>query len=209
MRRRHIISLLALAAAPAWAVDVTVVGLFPGKAVVQINGGAPRTLSAGQRTPEGVVLVSADRDSATFDIGGSRKVLGIGQQQVGHSAGAPSITLSADARGHFFANGEINGAPVRFVVDTGATVVSISRTDAERLGLDYRSGAASLMNTANGVTGAWRIRLDTVRVGEITVNSVDAAVVDSVSMPPLLGMSFLKRMDLRREGEVLTITKRY
>ncbi len=85
----------------------------------------------------------------------------------------------------------------------------MARTDAERLGLDYRSGTASLMSTANGATGAWKIRLDTVRVGEISVNAVDAAVVDTPSMPPLLGMSFLNRMDLRREGQVLSITKRF
>ncbi len=209
MRRHPIISLLAVLSAPAFALDVTVVGLFPGKAVVQIDGGAPRTIAAGQKTPEGVALVSTDRESATFDIGSSRKVLKIGQQQVGRPSGAASVTLSADARGHFTVDGQINGTAVRFLVDTGATVISLSRTDAERLGLDYRSGTASLMSTANGATGAWKIRLDTVRVGEISVNAVDAAVVDTPSMPPLLGMSFLNRMDLRREGQVLSITKRF
>jgi aspartyl protease family protein len=210
VRRRHLSLLIALLAAPAFAVDVTVVGLFPGKAVVQINGGAPRILTAGQKTAEGVVLVSADRDSATFDIAGTRRTLKLGQQQVGNgSSGAQRVTLSADARGHFLVDGQINGAAVRFLVDTGATMVSVSRADAERLGLNYLNGTPFQLNTDNGVARAWKIRLDTVRVGDITVNGVDAAVVDNLSMPTLLGMSFLNRMDLRREGEVLTITRRF
>ncbi len=210
MRRRHLSLLTALLAAPAFAVDVTVLGLFPGKAVVQIDGGAPRTLAAGQKTPEGVVLVSADRDSATFDIAGSRRILKLGQQQVGStSSGVQRVTLSADARGHFLVDGQINGAAVRFLVDTGATLVSVSRSDAERLGLDYLGGTPFQLATANGVARAWKIRLDAVRVGGITVNAVDAAVVDNASMPTLLGMSFLNRMDLKREGEVLTITRRF
>jgi aspartyl protease family protein len=98
---------------------------------------------------------------------------------------------------------------VRFVVDTGATLVSLSSADAERLGIDYTKGVASLVSTANGVANAWKIKLDTVRVGNITLNSVDAAVVASRAVPPLLGMSFLNRMDMRREGGLLTITKRF
>ena len=73
--------LLATAATQALATDLNVVGLFPNKAVVQINGGAPRTLSVGQKQ-DGVVLLSSSRDSAEFEIDGKRRTLKLGQQQV-------------------------------------------------------------------------------------------------------------------------------
>jgi aspartyl protease family protein len=95
-------------------------------------------------------------------------------------------------------------------VDTGATFVSLPSNEACRLGLDYRKGQPALMQTANGVAPAYRIKLDTVRVGDVTVNSVDAIVMEGDSTPvALLGMSFLNRMDIRREGEIMTLTKRY
>jgi aspartyl protease family protein len=210
MRTRHIISLLAFLAAPAFALEVTVVGLFPGKAVVQINGGAARTLTIGQKTAEGVTLVAVDREAATVDIEGRRRTLKLGQQHVSASAGtSPAVTLNADTRGHFVVEGQINGGAVRFIVDTGATLVSLSSADAQRLGIDYRRGVASFMGTASGVVAAWQVKLDTVRVGDITLNNVDAAVIDNPAMPALLGMSFLNRMDMRREGQMLTLTKRF
>ena len=209
IRSGHIISLLAALAPPALAVDVTVVGVFPGKAVMQINGGSPRTLAVGQRTSEGVALMSVDRDAATVEIEGRRQVLKLCQQHAAGSSRSPAVTLTANAQGHFTVDGQINGGTVQFVVDTGATLVSLSSTDALRLGINYRAGIPSAMNTANGVTRAWRVKLDTVRVGDITMNNIDAAVVENQAMPTLLGMSFLNRMDMRREGQVMVLTKRF
>lgn len=201
----------ALCAGSALATDVNVVGLFPNKAVVQINGGAPRTLSVGQKQ-DGVVLVSADRESAVFDIDGKRKTLRLGQQQVSKGSGAdPNATavLSADTRGHFFALGQINGGSVRMVVDTGATVIAIPVADAIRLGIDYKKGQEASMNTANGLAAAWKVKLDTVKVGNIMMNGVDAVVMEGNTMPVLLGMSFLNRTEMRREGQTMTLTKRF
>ena len=197
-------------AAGTGATEVTVVGLSPSKAVVQIDGGAPRTLSIGQKTAEGVVLVSVDRGAAVFDISGTRRTLKLGQQHATtNSSSAASVTLSADTRGHFVVDGQINGGAVRFIVDTGATVVAMSSADAQRLRINYRNGEVGYMNTANGPAPAWRVKLDTVRVGDITVNSVDAAVMENQSMPVLLGMSFLNRTNMRREGQIMILTKRF
>jgi aspartyl protease family protein len=195
----------------AAATDVTVAGLFPNKALVQIDGGALRTLSVGQKTAEGVVLLSVEADSATFDIQGKRVTLGMGQARVTSSApSAASVVLTADTRGHFITDGQVNGRPVRFVVDTGATVILLSANEARRLSLDYRKGQKSLMTTANGSTGAYRVKLDTVRVGDVTLNGVDAAVTEGEGLTQLLlGMSFLNRMDMKREGDIMTLTKRY
>ncbi len=208
---RYCIAVAAMAVAAAvGATEVTVVGLSPNKAVVQIDGGAPRTLSIGQKTAEGVVLVSIDRGDAVFDIAGRRRTLKLGQQHAtSNGPGAASVTLSADTRGHFVVDGQINGGAVRFIVDTGATVVAMSSADAQRLRINYRNGEVGYMNTANGMAPAWRVKLDTVRVGDITVNGVDAVVMENQSMPVLLGMSFLNRTNMRREGQVMILTKRF
>ena len=215
-RVRNVIAILVaflalLGRGAAFATDVTVVGLFPTKAVVQINGGAPRTISVGQKTQEGVTLVSVERDGASFDIDGKRKTLKMGQQHASSNASSnQSMTLNADARGHFVVDGQVNGGAIRFLLDTGATMISLTGQDAQRLGIDYRKGQVAMMNTANGVAPAYRVKLDTVRLGNITVNSVDAVVMEGQTMPfALLGMSFLNRMEMRREGQTMTLTKRF
>lgn len=194
----------------ALATDISVVGLFSNKAVVQVDGGGPRTISVGQKAAEGVILVSIEKDGATFEIDGKRKSVKIGQAPVSSRPnGSPTAALTSDTRGHFIADGQINGNAIRFIVDTGATLVSLSSTDARRLGINYLSGQPVRMNTANGLALAYRLRLDTVRVGDITINGVDAVVMENQAMPALLGMSFLNRTDMRRDGNVMTLTRKY
>lgn len=199
-----------LACTTVWATSISVVGLFKDKAIVSIDGGKPRTLSAGQ-TIQGVKLVSADSDSASFDIEGKRRTLGMGQSFAGGTAtdSRPSISLTADARGHFAATGALNGYPVTFLVDTGATAIAISAAEAKRIGLDYRSGQAVGVGTAAGVVPAWRVKFNTVKVGGISVNQVDGMVVETGLNVPLLGMSFLNRMEMKRDGQTMTLTQRY
>jgi aspartyl protease family protein len=98
---------------------------------------------------------------------------------------------------------------VEFVVDTGATLVSLSSKDARRIGLSYLQGKPVTMRTANGAAPAYQVRLDTVRVGEIVLNAVDAVVMDNQDMPVLLGMSFLNRTDMRRDGQNMVLTRRF
>jgi len=212
MHRRHrIVAIVAglLISSGAGALDVNVVGLFPNKAVVQIDGGTLQTLSVGQKTREGITLVSVERDGATFDILGQRMALGLGHARMQTTAAA-SAMATVDERGHFVADGQINGVPIRFTIDTGATFISLPASEARRIGLDYRNGKKAAMETANGVAAAYRVRLDTVRVGDLLVNNVDAVVMEGDSLPvALLGMSFLNRMDIRREGQIMTLTKRF
>ena len=201
-----------LAAGAASGVELNVIGLFPGKAVVTIDGGAPRVLSVGRKTAEGIVLVSTDRDSATFIVDEQRKTLMLGQHHAGPApaSSSQSVTLTADPRGHFLVDGQINGGQVRFLVDTGATSIALSSSEASRLGIDYRSGQPGLMGTANGTATAYRVRLDTVRVGDIVINNVEGAVLEGNQMPiALLGMSFLNRMEMRREGQTMVLIRRF
>lgn len=200
-----------LLSATAAAMDVNVVGLFPSKAVVQIDGGRLQTLSIGQQSAEGVVLVSVQKDGATLDIEGRRVTLGLGHARMPSNGSAPAkVLLTADERGQFMTDGEVNGISMRFAVDTGATVIALPAREARRLGLDYRRGQAVLLNTANGPAVGYRVTLDTVSLGEVTVNAVDAVVMEGEGLSvALLGMSFLQRMDIRREGEIMTLTRRY
>ncbi len=209
--RRAAIIAAALFAACAHATDVTVSGLFPNKAVVQINGGPLQTLSVGQKSREGVTLLAVDRDSATFDVEGQRQTLGLGRARMAASApAAESAVLTADIAGHFAANGQVNGSPVRFVVDTGATLISLPESEALRLGVDYKKGQKATMSTANGNVPGYVVKLDTVSVGGVTLHGVDAVVIEGKGLgAPLLGMSFLNRMNMTREGDVMTLTKRY
>lgn len=199
-------------AAAAGATDVNVIGLFPGKAVIVVDRGPPRTLSAGQRTPEGVLLVSADSRGAVVEVDGKRETLAMGQhfEVAAQTAGRTSVTLPADSAGQFYADGQVNGAHVRFMVDTGATSVLLSTAEAARLGIDYRRAERGRISTANGIAAAYRVVLDSVSLGDITVYHVDAVVAEAAGLDvALLGMSFLNRTEMRRDGAYMTLTKRY
>ena len=213
LSKKSIATILAaggLACTAAWATSVSVMGLFTGKAIVSIDGGKPRTLNIGQ-TVQGVKLLAADSDSASFDVDGKRRTLSMGQSFAGGPATAErqSVSLTADARGHFAAAGSLNGYPVSFLVDTGATSIAINAAEAKRIGIDYKSGQAVGVGTAAGVVPAWRVKFNTVKVGSITVNHVDGLVVESGLNVPLLGMSFLNRMEMKRDGQTMTLTQRY
>ena len=109
-----------------------------------------------------------------------------------------------------------NNADVRTALITslkaglGATTIALSSGDATRLGIDYRKGRPGMMGTANGVATAYALKLDTVRVGDIVLNNVDAAVLEGNPMPfALLGMSFLNRMEMKREGQTMVLIRRF
>ena len=204
--------LFLLFAEPAAATDVNVIGLFPGKAVVVIDGGKPRTMSAGQTSPEGVKLISADSESAEFEIAGKRQVLGLGQSISSNFAPTEnsSVTLIANISGHFITEGSINGATVKFIIDTGATMVSLNSSEAKRIGLNYLKGERGLVTTANGMVPVYKVRLDSVKIGDISLSNIDALVHEGDNLPiVLMGMSFLNRVEMKREGSQMTLIKHY
>jgi len=212
MRFHRIACMAALAAGAVHATDVNVIGLFPGKAVVVIDRGAPRTLAVGQRTPEGVVLLSADSRSATLEVDGKRQTLEMGQhfETARETPGPATVTLAPDGSGHFVAQGQVNGASIRFLVDTGATLVSLPAAEATRLGIDLRKARRAYSQTANGTVPVYRVTLDSVRVGDITLYNVDAVVHEGGGLGmALLGMSFLSRMQMHADGPNLVLEKKY
>jgi aspartyl protease family protein len=184
--------------------------LFPGKALLTINGGAARIVAVGATTAEGVKVVATDGNTATIEIDGKKRVLRVGQNVAAQASGAgpARVVLTADSRGHFLANGNINGTSIRFMVDTGASLVSIGAGDARRIGIDPSKGVQGVSTTANGQTVISRVKLDSVRIGDIELHNVEGAVHQQ-DMPALLGMSFLNRMEMQRSGDSMTLIKRY
>ena len=211
MRHFICLSLLALSVLAHAADEVALIGVIGNKAaVLSLGGGDPKTVKLGQ-TWSGITVRAVDRESATIEVNGEKRLLHIGQhyRSSAMSSSRGSVTLSADARGHFFADGAVNGVPVRFVVDTGATLVALPRRDADRLGLDYRHAPRGTSRTANGPVPYYALKLDALRVGGIDLHNVDAMVVDGGLDQALLGMSFLNRVQMQRDGGTMILIQRF
>jgi aspartyl protease family protein len=211
MRPLAAVSLL-VAAATASAQTVSMGGSLGNNALLVIDGKA-RTVAVGA-TVEGVRLVSVSGNDAVVEVKGKRVTVRLGDAQVnlGGKASEGSgkqIVLTAQTGGHFYAPGTINGKAVRFVVDTGATLVALDQYEADRLGIDWKNGRRGMSRTANGDMPSFRTTLPSVRIGDVQVYNVDA-VVSPTPMPYiLLGNSFLTRFQMKRENDVMTLDLRY
>ena len=194
------------------APDVRVVGLFNNQAVLQING-RQHVLKAGQTSPEGVKLLEADSESAVLQIEGERVEARLDGRvsAPGRSAAAKEVQVWRNTSGMYTTVGSINGLPVSFLVDTGATQVAMNAGQARRLGIDYRvTGSPAEVTTASGVERAWMVSLDSVKVGELEVRNVQAVVLDGAQpQTTLLGMSYLGRMKITNDGRLMTLQKKY
>jgi aspartyl protease family protein len=205
---------LGAAAGPACALDVALIGVIGDKAaVLAVDGGEPKTVKVGQRW-KGIAVLSVEKARAVVEIDGAKRTLALGQHYRGVApaadAGAKqSVTLAAGPTGHFAAEGTINGVGVRFIVDTGATYVALPGAVAASLGIDYRKGQRGMTQTANGPVAVFRVRFDTIRVGGIELAGVDGIVIEKGLPVALLGMSFLNRVDMRREGDTMTLVRRF
>lgn len=194
--------------------QINIVGLFHGKAVMVINGGKPRTLSENDISPEGVKLISATSEKAVVEAEGRRRELGMGQAVSiagpNVSSGAASVTLYADSTGHHFADGQINGMTLRFLVDTGASAIVLNSGDARYAKIDYKRGTPVSVQTANGVADAYRVVINSVKLNGLVLSQVDGLVMEGGSPSVvLLGMSALNRVEMKRDGIALTLIKKY
>lgn len=194
------------------AQDVGLAGVMGSKAMLMINGGEPQTVRVGELL-DGVRLISIQGDQVIVEIGGKKRPLRVGQHAIGTAAavgdGSGKIIMTADHQGHFYTTGVINGTSVRFLVDTGATMISLGASDARRLGLDFNRGQKAMTQTANGQAVVSKVQLDTVRVGDVTLHNVDALLHQNDMPIALLGMSFLNRMEMQRDGSTMTLKKRF
>jgi len=209
---RPLFLLLTMLPAVAGAEDITLFALFKDKAILQVDG-ARRVLTTGAESPEGVKLVSTDTqaEEAVVELKGKRETLRLGVVvSAFQSAARESVTLFADKSGFFHAEGSINGASVTFLVDTGANTIAMNSATAKRAGINYTKGRPGSARTASGYARIYGIKLDTVKVGEIVLRNVEAGVIDGPQPEtPLLGMSFLNALEMKREGNKMELTRRY
>ncbi|GLS27887.1 TIGR02281 family clan AA aspartic protease [Marinibactrum halimedae] len=202
--------LAMLMSAGAIANKITVKGLFAGSAVLEING-QQRLLKQGKTSPEGVKLISANSKMAVVEVSGQRHTLKLSQGIAG-AYKAPEkkdVRILSSQGGHFYTNGNINGQSVNFLVDTGATFISMNQSTADRLNIDYRSGRRAQSHTANGMAQIYVVSLRAVEIGGLVVNNVQASVhLGSSPETVLLGNSFLSKMNMKTEGNVLILSSK-
>ena len=204
--------LLSLVLESAIAADagVKVIALFANKALLQV-GDKQKIVIKGE-TFEGVLLQSASGRGAVVVIDGKPVKLGLNQSIAGNfkKRERSSLKIYPDSIGMYFVDGSINGQKTRFLVDTGATFVTLSGNKAKRLDIDFRKGIPNTVQTAAAMVQAWVVKLDSVSVGGIRVNNVDATVIagDQPS-DVLLGNSFLEHTQMQKAGAVLELKKRF
>lgn len=214
LRRMGLLLSIGLTAGGAWGQSVALTGVLGSKALLVIDGSAPKALAVNESHRE-VRLLQISGDTAVVDIKGRRQTVRLGDAPVsvgsrggtGGAARSGRLVLIADSRGHFIDRGYINGKTMQYMVDTGASTIAIGRADADRMGLPYEQGVPVLMRTANGTAQGWRIKLDTVKLGEMEVYGMDAVVAPQ-SMPyVLLGNNLLTQFQMTRRGNEMVLEK--
>jgi aspartyl protease family protein len=203
----------------AHAQGVSLQGMLGNKALLVVSGQAPKMVAPGEQW-QGVTVLSTTRESADIELNGQRQTLRLGAQPVaidtsaangGGAASGPArrIVLSAGDGGHFMSTGALNHKSVRFMVDTGATLVIVGAAEADRMGLRYRDKPTVPVSTANGTVRAWPIQFDSVRVGAVEVLGIDGLITPQPMPYALLGNSFLSRFSMKRENDQLTLERRF
>jgi len=205
---------LMVVASELYAVEsIVVFALFNNKAVLEIDG-KRRVLAAGKTSPEGVKLISSNSREAVLEIDGKQSTHELGSQistRFTRSSEQPTIQIWSGKRGMYRTVGSINGLTVNFLVDTGASSVAMNANEAKRLGINYLlDGKPMFVSTASGVARAYSVKLDRVKVGEIELRNVGAAIVEGNSPTEvLLGMTYLGNFELSNDGKLMTLKKKY
>ncbi len=192
--------------------DITILGLFKNRVIFTFSG-KQYSMVPGNSNAQGLQLISANSDGALFEINGQQRHYTLG----GHIGSSyrdsqPNqvVTIAPDSRGMYFVNGSINRHHAHFVVDTGATLISMNKNEARRFGIDFKlTGQQAMTMTASGKETVYIVELDTVKVGDIELRNVTAAVHDS-DFPDviLLGNSFLNKVSIQRDGQLMQLIDR-
>ena len=206
-----LIILLISARAEAVNIDIMVVGLFKDKAVVEVDGNQ-HLLSVGETSPEGLKLLAANSNNATFEINGKKQTFPLGDRISSNYIEAEKKTAVTlwPSNGMYTATGNINGYTTTLLVDTGASTIAMNSATAARLGIDYLRGQQVGIRTASGKSVGYKVKLDYVQLEQIKLHNVDAVVLDGEEPSvTLLGMSFLGQLDIQHNGERLDLRQKY
>ena len=190
---------------------IMVKGLFSGRAVLEVNG-ASHLLKDGKATPEGVKLLRATSKFALVEYQGKKQKLFL-NRQVGttYDESAPSeVYIPRGQNGHFETSGRINNRWVMFMIDTGASNITMNNFFAEQLGVSYEGAPKVTLETAQGHTPAYRVVLDSVAVGDVQLSQVEAFVIEGrFPQTILLGNTFLSRVNFEVSNAAMTIQAKY
>ena len=199
-----ILAIGLLAALDAWAVTVYVTSISATQVQIIVDGKAVRTLRVGETSPEGVRLLEIRGNVAVLETGGRAMSMTIGQSTVAQTQ------FQADQRGQFMVRALVNGVAATAMIDTGASSVTLNVQQAGLMGIDYRRGQRTTTYTANGPAAAYMVTLASVQVGEVILANIPALVIDGgpEKLPiALIGMSFLKHVEMRRSGNTMTLSR--
>ncbi|HEY3488221.1 MAG TPA: retropepsin-like aspartic protease [Gammaproteobacteria bacterium] len=204
---------LPIAAGQNSPVQIEVAGLLGDKAVLIING-RQKMLQAGAEAVNGIRLIAVEAEGALLEINGTQEYYALGGKQITTQYAVKekiSERVYRDNSGMFRTIGSINGYPVSFLVDTGASIIAMNVAAAKRIGIQYLlEGQSTMVSTASGNAAAYSVRLDSVAVGQIKLSNIEAVVIDGTHPPEiLLGMSFLSRLNVRNENEVMLLEPRF
>lgn len=184
-----------------------------GQKVVLVVDGERVVASDGEQINDELQLLRHDHEMAVLQYDGEEMIVRLGEGPVSANytpkAAGEEIRVFKDSQGMFRTSGLINGRLVSFMVDTGATYISMGTHHAEALGIDFirlSRGKRTAVSTANGVTAAFPIVLDSVKVGAIEEHFVPALIIEGKgSSDILLGMSFLERLNVSQSNGVLLL----
>jgi len=211
--RLLLLSCLLCLGSPGMAeeLEIDVVGLFKNAAMLKIDG-KEQLLKIGNRSLEGVMLVSADSKGAVIEVNGESMNLDL-SSHISASFKRPletAVSILRNGSGQYVTRGTINGQSVRLLVDTGANIVALNSSIAASLGLDVSQGKRVNVSTASGISESRLITLDVLQVGNIKVSNVQAAVIDG-NYPEdiLLGMTFLQNVDISESGGVMQLKGKF
>jgi aspartyl protease family protein len=202
--------LLLIAATAVQARDIVVEALLPGLAVLQVDG-QRLTLRAGEQHGD-LRLIESDARSALLRIGGEERRLQVSERisSTFTPRERPTVTVRRDARLQYRTTAEINGVRLPVLVDTGANIVALNSTQAAAVGIAPGDGTRAVVETAGATVVARRVQLGSVDVGGIRVDAVEATVIDGAQpRTALLGMSFLRHVELQERDGVLTLRGRW
>ena len=205
--------LLCWSSMAAYAINVQVVGLFKGAAVIKVDG-QQYMLREGKASPEGVLLVSATTQQAVIEVEGQRQTLGLSQHinsQFSSASAKKEVVIPRNSVNQYITYASLNGRRQEVLVDTGANLVAMSSAHARQLGIDYeKSGSPTMVSTASGTAMSFKVKLRSVSVGGLTASGVDAVVIEG-GYPHmiLLGMSYLQHVEMSEKNGSLHLQAKY
>lgn len=193
-------------------INIEVMALFKDKAMVMIDN-QQQLLVVGEPGKSGVKLIKATSKYAILEVNGKQSKYALGSRVSANYTRQEKkkVLVYPDNNGMFKTTGSINGYTVDFLVDTGASSIAINSSMAKRLGLQYRlNGEPTFVTTASGHESAYSINLDRVKVGEILLRNVNAVVINGTEpSTPLLGMSYLGRLNIVNEGQAMKLEQKF